>query len=73
MMTRNEHMQWCKKRALEYCNIGDAQQAMTSMFSDLGKHKETENHIGIQLGVMGMMMGQYNTPEKAKKFIEGFN
>lgn len=72
-MTRNEHMQWCKKRALEYCNIGDAQQAMTSMFSDLGKHKETENHIGIQLGVMGMMMGQYNTPEKAKKFIEGFN
>ena len=72
-MTREEHMQWCKDRALEYCDAGDAQQAMTSMFSDLRKHDETENHIEIQLGVMGMMMGQYNTPASVRKFIEGFN
>ena len=73
-MTREEHMQWCKERALEYLkNHGDASGAMVSMMSNLRKHPETENHIGIQLGMMEMMAGRLSTPDEVRRFIGGFN
>ena len=72
-VTRAEHLEWCKKRALEYCDIGDANQAFTSMGSDLGKHPETANHGAIQLGMMMLMAGQLSTAQEMRKFIEGFN
>jgi len=72
-MTREEHLQWCKERALEYVDAGDLQNAMTSMFSDLGKHKETENHVGIQLGYMMLISGMLSTPAQVREFIDGFN
>lgn len=71
--TRAEHLAWCKKRALEYCDAGDVAQAFSSMGSDLGKHPETENHSAIQLGMMLLMGGHLNTPGEMRKFIEGFN
>ncbi|KKQ46457.1 MAG: hypothetical protein US63_C0001G0025 [Candidatus Moranbacteria bacterium GW2011_GWC2_37_8] len=71
--TRQEHMDWCKKRALEYIERGDLENAMTSMFSDLGKHTETAGHPAIQLGMMLKMTGNLRSREEVKKFIEGFN
>jgi hypothetical protein len=71
--TRAEHLQWCKKRALQYCDIGDVNQAFASMGSDLGKHPETANHIAIQLGTMMLIAGTLSTPAEMRKFIEGFN
>ena len=72
-MTRSEHMQWCKDRALEYCDNGDTANAWASMASDLRKHPETENHAALELGMMMLMTGQLSTTEKMRKFIEGFN
>ena len=72
-MTREEHLAWCKERALEYVDRNDLDNALVSMLSDLGKHEETENHIAIQLGVMMQMGGQLGTSEQMRKFIEGFN
>lgn len=71
--TRAQHLEWCKKRALAYCDAGDINQAFASMGSDLGKHLETANHPGVQLGLMQMMSGLIKTPEEMRKFIEGFN
>jgi hypothetical protein len=73
MMTRSEHMAWCKQRAIEYVEKGDTANAFSSMASDLSKHPETEGHIGIQLGMAQMMSGMINTPEAMRNFIEGFN
>lgn len=73
MMTRAEHLDWSKKRALEYVDRGDLAQAMASMGSDLSKHPELEKHSAIRLGVMLMLGGQLNSPEKMRKFIEGFH
>lgn len=70
-MTRQEHMEWCKQRALEYVDT-DPQGAYASMVSDLGKHPETANHVGIQLGMMQMIGGMLSTPAEMRKFIEGF-
>jgi len=72
-MTRQEHLDWCKKRALEYVDAGDQRQAFASMASDLGKHPDTAGHTAIQLGMMLLMGGHLDTPEKMREFINGFN
>ena len=72
-MTRQEHLEWCKKRALEYIDMGDTDQAWTSMISDLGKHSELANHAGIELGMMMILGGHLSTVPKMEKFIHGFN
>ena len=72
-MTRQEHLDWCKKRALEYVERGDVINGITSMASDLGKHDETRNHKGIEIGIMMLMLpGKAQDVRWAKEFIEGF-
>lgn len=70
-MTRDEHMAWCKKRALEYFDAGDLNNAVTSMLSDLSKHDETRG-IGEKLGMLGIFAMQGGSRE-VRRFIEGFN
>lgn len=72
-MTREEHLAWCKKRAHEYLDRGDIENAVTSIASDLNKHPETEGHIGISLGMMMLMTGNLSDPREARRFIDGFN
>lgn len=71
--TREQHLEWCKKRALEYVDSGDTQGAFASMASDMRKHPETREHIGIGLGMQLMLGGQLKTPDEMRKFIIGFN
>lgn len=72
-MTRAEHLQWCKSRALKYCDDNDVKQAWASMASDLGKHEETINHAAIGLGTIMMLGGHLSTSDEMRKFINGFN
>lgn len=72
-VSRQEHLDWCKRRAIEYVDAGDLDQAFASMGSDLGKHDETRNHSGIELGMMMLMGGHLKSPSEMRKFIEGFN
>ncbi len=46
-MTRAEHLQWAKDRALEYLDLGDLQNAFSSFLSDMGKHDELAEHLGL--------------------------
>ena len=71
-MTRQEHMQWCKSRALAYLP-GNPREAITSMLSDLGKHEETRDILGGPLAMLGIMEAANANPESARRFIEGFN
>ena len=73
MKTRQEHLEWCKKRSLEYIDMGDLNNAFASMMSDLRKHKETENHSAIGLGFGLKMNGFLSTQDEMRKFILGFN
>lgn len=72
-MERHEHIDWCKKRAIEYLNIGDTQSAFLSFQSDMTKHQETQNHLALELGTMLMLSGNLSTPTEMKNWIEGFN
>lgn len=73
--TRDEHLQWCKERALEYVENGDNVQALASFRSDLTKHPGTQSSIDIcdRLGVGLAMMGQLQSAEQMRKFINDFN
>jgi len=72
MITREEHLEWSKKRALEYVEMGDLLQALTSIGSDLTKHPETKNHPGFDLGLELYMIGGLHTAPEMRHFIEGF-
>lgn len=77
-MTREEHMKWCKERALRELDFyEDVQEAVrnsiVSISSDLRKHPETRNHSGIELGIRMLFGGFINSKDEARKFIEGFN
>lgn len=73
MLNRSEHVQWCKDRALEYCDRDDLQGAYGSMASDLRNHDETVNHPGIELGMMLLMTSKLSTQQEMRKYINGFN
>jgi hypothetical protein len=72
-MNRQEHLQWCKTRALEYLDTGDTTGCFASMASDLRKHEETADHPALMLGMTLLMTGNLGTVEQMRKFIEGFN
>ena len=72
-MDRQEHLAWCKERALEYVKLGKLDQALTSLYSDLGKHEGTAGHPGIGFVMMKQSAGFLTGSLEVKKFIEGFN
>jgi hypothetical protein len=73
-VTRDEHLAWCKKRALEYVDRGEIREGFTSMLSDLRKHPELENHKGGEIGVMFMTLpGWIDNSREVRRWIEGFN
>ncbi len=70
-MTRREHIQWCKRRALAYLPDNPS-DAFASMVSDMQKHPETCDHPAINLGCQLFLEGKLDTTEKMRHFIEGF-
>ena len=72
-MNRQEHLDWCKKRALEYLDQGDVVNAIASMMSDMTKHEETAPAMkSPTLIALGLQAAMDNVGE-ARRFIEGFN
>ena len=69
-MTRDEHLAWCKERALEYWRKGDLENAVTSMGSDLDKHPETKCHPSLLF--LGALYAMNNNVDDIKRWIEGF-
>lgn len=70
MMTRDEHLAWCKQRAHEYLDIGDVQQAVQSMMSDVQKHDEIK--LNGELMALGLSVILSNDRDQARRYIDGF-
>ena len=74
MMTRAEHMQWAKDRALEYADRGDVGSAMSSLMQDLALHPDTASSTEIIPALMmPLAMNGHLEHGELRKFIEGFN
>lgn len=72
-MTRQEHLDWCKKRAHEYLARRDVASAVGSMLSDLNKHEETRLGGGNILMALGLQTAASGDEHAARRFIDGFN
>lgn len=74
-MTREEHLDWCKKRAMEYVNKGELLEGVTSMMSDLTKHPDTASRSGplAVLGVFALQQAQSGDRAGVVRYITGFN
>lgn len=71
-MTREDHLLWCKRRALEYVERGELQQAFTSFVSDMSKHEGTKGHSFIGIGIEMLIAGLLDSRARMREFIEGF-
>jgi hypothetical protein len=69
--TREEHLAWCKERALAYVDSGDLNNAFASLVSDLNKHPDTAGHAASELGLMMLMAGQLSNARDMRDFING--
>lgn len=74
-MTREEHLAWCKARALEYIERGDVRNGITSMMSDLSKHPETKALATSDMESFQAMIATMldNDARAARRFIESIN
>lgn len=72
-MNRQEHLDWCKTRAIDLANSGNINEALASMVSDLNKHEETREHPATELGIKLAITGNLKTKEEMINFINGFN
>lgn len=70
--TREEHLAWAKRRALEYLDAGDLQQAFTSMGSDLSKHPDLKTNASAVLDQLGLLHVLNGDREGLRRWIEGF-
>lgn len=75
--TRQEHIKWCKERAIQEYDFYQKQDGsgqrngLTSMMSDLGKHPETNSESLRALCMMKMMSPM--SRQQFVEFINGFN
>lgn len=72
MRDREEHLAWCKERALEYWRMGDLENAVASMGSDLSKHEETKGLANPYLMMIGMTHVVDKDQIAVHHWIEGF-
>lgn len=70
--TRDEHLAWCKSRALELLDRGDPPGAIASMISDLGKWERPlyDAHLLKFLAADGLLFRK--TADQVRTWIEGF-
>lgn len=65
--TKEEHLQWCKERAIAACNNTETpQDAIGSLLSDLEKHPETADHPAINPTMQLVLMGYFDNADADK-------
>lgn len=73
-LSRAEHMALCKRRALEYVDAGQLDNALASMLSDLSKHRETADlaNRSVLAWKAGLLACVMKDAAGVRAFIEEF-
>lgn len=72
-MTRAEHLDWCKRRAIELLDRGLAAEALASFQSDVLKHEDTAKIAGGIMGSLGLSYVIHGNDHGLRSWIEGWN
>jgi hypothetical protein len=75
-MTRTEHLEWAKERALAYLGSDDAarfRDAYLSFASDLTKHPENKGRYPSETMLVGLLLAASDENElELRRWIEEF-
>lgn len=71
-MTRAEHLDWCKQRALAHLPENPS-EALVSMLDGLSEHPETKDHPNIQDVAALVLADGLSTAHEVEEFIKDFN
>ena len=71
-ISREDHIRWCKDRALEYVKLGDLDNAIASMQSDLTKHPETNTPEVIKRALDIELIYAISRHRRVVTWIHGF-
>jgi hypothetical protein len=74
MRTWDEHLAWCKQRALEYVDRGELADAIASMGSNLNKHPETKLSESVSASLMAVakLYIVNHDEEGVRRWVESF-
>ena len=72
-ISRAEHLQWCKQRALEYCDQNDGIQEPSGKLHHAELNSWMAGRAGFLVQVAGYAGVRLNDTEEMRKFIEGIN
>ena len=73
MSKRKEHIEWCKKRALERVEKGELAEAVVALSNDMSKSSKTIDHPLIDYGMILVIAGYFSTAKQVKEFINTIN
>ena len=71
-MTWDEHLAWCKRRAIEYVDAGNLSHAVANRGSDLKTYPDTDNPALNGLVMIGMMYVTNGDRAAVQRWIERF-
>jgi hypothetical protein len=72
-MTREEHLEWARDRALDALDGGDPQEAWRSMASDMTKHPKLAHEAKRAQDSKALLIsGELDPPGKMREWIESF-
>jgi hypothetical protein len=71
-LTRDEHLAWCRRQALEHVNAGDLAQSISTMETNLKIRPDTDNPALRGLVMIGMMYVTDGDKASVQRWIERF-
>ncbi|HCM53340.1 MAG TPA: hypothetical protein DIS59_00110, partial [Candidatus Magasanikbacteria bacterium] len=70
-VSREDHLRFCKERAIELAEAGKLDDAVMSFMSDMGKHPKTAEHPALELLFIRNAMGHLKIKGELIEFING--
>jgi hypothetical protein len=71
MMTWEEHLAWCKSRALAHVDRGDLEEAVLSMATDIQTHPENSIHQATLEALVTAATFEWHR-DGVRRWVEGF-
>lgn len=68
--TREEHLAWSKRRALEHVDFGELREALDRFEADLLSHPDTARNRAPDAAARLLAQGRLKTPGEVRSFIE---
>lgn len=68
--SKDQHIKWCRERALRMLGCQRPLMVLTELLSNLRSHPETRNHAAIDAAHKLLVQGKLRSKESVQYFVE---